>query len=564
MGLSSTEKKRLLAEGALLAILALAVRMVQLDHAPFIDELQHVLAAQSLLGDGDLTILDGGPYRRGALFTYLVAGFFAMFGESLAVGRLPAVLAGAALVCLWFWWLRVRAGRLAGWTVGLLLCFAPVSIYLSQWVRFYTLHALVFWLGALALFRLLDIDKERPRRPWLLAVGATACLLVAYHLQSLTLIGTAGLAVWVALDRGPEWWRRASESEHRAWIVAACMGGIGLLTVGLVVSGTMEESIRMFRFVDTWALSHADNERFYHWLLEDQYGWLWTLAPLAVLLAFLRDARMALLCVCVFGVAFVAHSLAAWKSERYLFYVLPALFGLWGLALGQAVPPLYERVRTLAHRIRPSPVPPGLSGSGATLVLVFCALFAIGGVQAFGLSRQMLTATDSEWVSPPGHLGEHYRGEGDWQAARKLAALADSVAVVVSSSDLKAIYYLDRLDYILYAGHLSDPDGPPDEFGDWAKVGRPVVSRVSSLRRVMECAASGLVVAEAHVWGWRYGVPEEVATWLPERAERVPVPEESGLIAYRWRTRAPSQPAGCREVPGLPSRAAPGSAPARS
>ena len=527
----SRARLRTAATAGVVALIALAVRLAQLDHAPFIDEMNHVLAARSLLEDGDLAILDGRPYGRAWLFTYLVAALYRVLGVGLEIGRLPAVIGGVLLVCLFFIWLRRVGGAVAGWVAALLLCFAPISIYLSQWVRFYTLHALFFWIFVLSVYRLTEGGK---RALWI-GVGATA-LLIALHLQETTLVGLGGLSAWLAVLYVPSllrgWWR----SPRRTWIGVAA-AAMALTGLGVVfATGVVESTLARFGVVDDWAASRAGNVRFYHQLLEDQYGLLWALWPVAFLVALTRAPRSASLFGAIFAVALVFHSLAAWKSERYLFYALPGMLAVWGLAVAAFVPWLTERLRDLLARI-PGPIPGRLTGIGVSAALVLVGLFAAAGVDAFRLSREMMLRPDAEWETPAGHLGEWYRGWPDWASARNLLApVSDSAAVMISSNDLSALFYLDRVDYVLSAGRLMQFDGSRSlEFAlDW-KTGRPVISAVESIDLIMDCQPSGLIVVEEHVWGWSGGVPDSTAAFIASQTDEVPLPPEVGLLAFRWR-----------------------------
>src|ERR1700712_2542715 len=122
-GLSGPSRLRSAAVAAPLAVFAIAfaTRLVGLHHTPYVDELNHVMAAHSLLARGTLELTPGGdPYTRARSFTYLIAALFRVFGESLAVARTPAVLAGAALVTVLFVWVRSVAGRSAAWIAAML------------------------------------------------------------------------------------------------------------------------------------------------------------------------------------------------------------------------------------------------------------------------------------------------------------------------------------------------------------------------------------------------------------------------------------------------------------
>lgn len=526
-----------------IAVVALAVRLVDLGYPPFIDELHHLLAAGSLLETGVLTIHDGGAYTRGLLFTYLVAGSMGLFGQSLEVARLPAVLSGVLLVCLLFAWLRARVGRIAAWTAGLLLCFAPISIYLSQQVRFYSLHALFFWLGVFGLYRLVDRTDPPSRRPWV-GLGSAAAFLFAYHLQITTIIGLAGVALFVFLVESPRIFDAVRRSRHR-WLIAGATGvGIGLLVAAATLAGAVDILLDRATRVDFWAVERAGNPRFYHWLLTDQYSFLYVLFPFAGLLALANRWKAGLLFTVVFGVALVGHSIAAWKAERFLFYAMPAFFAVWGMAAQETLPWLWDRLsdrgRASLGRV------PAIGRRTLAGLALFCALaFAATGPTAYTTTR-LIFLQGVDWSRPPGHTGEWYRGHPDWEAAvPHLSPLVDSVQVVVGEPDMKLVYYLGDLDYIIYAGNLvgmssgAEPVRMNPEFTAWPKVGRPLMSRPESVEIIMTCYATGLLVAEKHVWGWRWGVPRETAEFIEQNMRPVELPDDTGILAFRWERPEP-------------------------
>ncbi|MDQ3810347.1 MAG: hypothetical protein M3336_08655 [Chloroflexota bacterium] len=153
------------------------------------------------------------------------------------------------------------------------------------------------------------------------------------------------------------------------------------------------------------------------------------------------------------------------------------------------------------------------------------------GNGAFPTTVRMLTPT-----SPEESSSRPYRGQPDWGAARRvLEPLADSSAVLISGSDLKALYYLGRLDVILHATQLYTPIGRSPEFGLSSTVNRPVISTPESVARVMSCVPSGLVIAERSGWRRPWGVPDATADLLEGHAERVPLPSHWQLLAFRWR-----------------------------
>lgn len=526
----------LFVEAGVVLLVAFAVRLIDLGHPPFIDELNHVLAAGSLLEDGTLRIADGLSYDRSALFTYLVAGAMAVFGDTLEVARLPAVAAGTLLVVLVFAWLRAEAGRVAGWTAAVLLCFAPLSLYLSQWVRFYTLHALLFWTGTWVAYQFIN-HADPTRRRWWLAVGALALYATAFQLQVSTVVGLSGVALYAVLIEGPRWLASLGSPAKR-WTAlgVAVLAGIALAAAAFLTGATQWLAQRAAQ-VDVWAVGDTDNVRFYHSLFTEQYGFLWSLLPLAALVAFARRWRLALLFACVFGAGIVVHSVAAWKAERYVFYLFPAWFALWGLAAGEVLPSLWRRVSGAAQGLLGGRA--RLARASAALALLLAGAFAVHSIAAFRATR-LIYVQRSDWTPPLDFAGERYRGHPDWEAVEPvLDPLADSVGVVIGEPDLKVIHYLDDVDYVLYAGYLMTVrDGRTEraspEFTTWDKVGRPLVSEPASIGAIVACYATGLIVAEAHVWGWSGGVPRHTADYIESVATPVELPAGSGVLAFRW------------------------------
>lgn len=530
-------------DAALLFLLALGLRLVDITFGPDVDELHHVLAAQSLLNDGTLELRGGEPYTRTLLFTYLVAAFFWAFGESLIVARIPAILGGAALVAVVYLWVRSAGGRLAGWVAALLLCTYPFGIYITQVSRFYSLHALFFFVGTIAAYRLTRPHAEG-RNSLALAIAMLGAFLLAYHLQITTLVGLAGLLLWLGADRGPALWKRAAASPQRRWIGAGCIALVTVAAVLIVTADLLPWAIRRFQHVDPWAQEHAGNLRYYHWELLGNYATLWALFPLVVLLAAHRNVRAATLCACIFGIAFLLHSVAAWKNPRYLFYVMPMFFSLSGIAIAEALPALRQRVASLLERA-PALAWRPLGKAAAAAAFIVILGFALLGNGAFPTLVRMLSPAPETAESP-----KPYRGKSDWAAATPtLQQLSAEAAVLISYSHLKPLYYLDRLDLILQRNHLYRSGHWAPEFTTMPLLRRPVISTPASMARVVACHSSGLVIIEPFGWRTDAGVPAATADYIDAELEPVPLPAEWRIMVYRWRTDGAPSREDCSDVP---------------
>ena len=179
---------------------ALLLFSVNLSRPPFPDELHHVLAGQHLLESGHPTIAEG-EYTRGILYTWLVAVSYAMFGESLASARVPAVLLIALVAPVLFVWVRREAGVLAAWIAAAIFVTSPFVVAIAQFARFYCLQMVFFTLGSICIFYGVSTGRPVWQRVMLLGLAAVMFAL-SWWIQDTTLIGLAGIGVWVAACAG--------------------------------------------------------------------------------------------------------------------------------------------------------------------------------------------------------------------------------------------------------------------------------------------------------------------------------------------------------------------------
>lgn len=526
--------------------IALVVRLIGLHHTPYVDELNHVMAAHSLLERGTMELTVGGvPYTRARLFTYLVAALFRVFGESLAVARMPAVLAGAALVAVLFVWVRSVAGRAAAWTAAMLFCFQPQSIYLSQLARFYTIQALCFFCGAILIYRAVTDRTLTSAGVLRRCVGALLLFLLALHFQIITIVGVAGVLLWAVADRARAWLRPSQLVLALVSIVV-----VGAIALFAIQRGAFVSQLALFTYVDQWAAANRHNTRYYHDIFLDQYATIWTLFPLLAVLAISRNGRAAMFCLVPFVVAFVIHSLAAWKAERYLFSVMPMFFAVAGIGVAEGARRLRPSIEGALDWLAGTSLSTRVRERGTALLFAFVVAFSALGNGATSYAMKMLLVSDGDWK-----LALLYRGQPDWDAAHAvLGPQVDSSAIVISSSELKSLYYLHRADVLLSVDYLGDPRNPGPEFTVFRKLARPVISTTESLDQLRACFTTGLVVAEHGQWRTPWSVKSGVADYIETSLDPVHLEPSTRLLAYRWRTSVPDSTADCAKIHAIVHR----------
>lgn len=533
---------------------AAALRAAGLGEGALHDELFNFLAAEGLVQRGEMTLVPGGePYTRGALFTHVVAHFLRAFGDSLAVGRIPALLAGSLLAAATFLWLRAMGERAAGWIAGLLIAADPMMIQLSQVVRFYSFQHLLFLLGVMAGFSAF-VRARAVRRALPFAALSAIAFLAAVHLQPVSLIGIGGvfgfLAV-AALRAVGEW---PSVRVRRRWIVGAALAIVAAGVLVWIQRHRVQALIDLAGFVDIWAADDAGNLRYYYVTMYDGYAPLWALFPLLALYAVVRRPSAAGLSAIVFGTGFVVHSLLPWKADRYLSYLLPFFFIVVGLGLVHALPQLRRLVtdlcRALAWRIQGARYVRALSMTA----LVGLIVFASASNRAF-LDTAQLVTREHAFAFP--RMGPR-DGTLSWSRfADRIGPMLDSVDVVVSSDDLKALHYLGRVDYAVSPSRLYTTDGWQPEFWFDARTRVRVVREAASLAGIMACHRSGLYMAQRMSVHSGVTGRAEPTEYVAEHAEPIDLPAKWGMVAYRWRADSRPAPNGARCAAIAPPAAVP-------
>lgn len=529
-----------------LAVVALVLRLPQLDQAAHFDELYHLLAARSWLADGSFVIAEGS-YERAALFTRMVGIALGLFGDGspsrdLVAARLPSLVLGVVMVVAVFVWTRREAGVAAAWIAGLLLAFSPLAVSMSQFARFYMLHALAFWIAVVTVHAL----ASRPAA-WPLQAGRTvlalAALLLALDLQDTTLIGIAGLALWAVLVHGLPWLRALPLAMAvKAGLVAA------VLLAGLAAGFALLSSpfgavlLHSYRWSPLWSAEHRDAFWFYHLDFVIHYPTLWTLVPLAALVAVARRPSPALLAFVLFVTAFVVHSFGGRKDARYMFYVLPFLFVLWAIAIAEIWPWLRRTVPPLTDR--------ALRALGVgTAALAAMRRGAIAAMLLFVVAAQGATIRTAAMIAgitiPP------MQPRADLASARDdLVPRVAQATLVLTTTELETLFYLGRYDVLISRSRMTEIPGG-EEFGRDPRTGRPAIGTADSLERLMRCYADGVFVSTAERWRNPAQIDNRMSDIVVAHAEPIPLTRARRVVAYHWQRPAGPLDPDCAQLPEL-------------
>jgi hypothetical protein len=519
--------------------LALLVRLPDIDQLARFDELYTLQAAEGWMNEGVPRIANG-IYDRALLYTILVAQCLKLFGDSLVVARLPAVLFGSLLAVAVFWWTDVVAGRAAAWISGLFVALAELSIEMSQFARFYTLHALAFWLGAIGVYALATGELAGKGRQAAVAIGAALCLLLALYLQILTLIGGVGLGLWLV---GFLLWRLLIDDRYRRYwpwvalgmiVATAAAGGIAALFDDMIAS--------MFaRYLNSPlnTVHHEGEFWFYHLHLVELYPTLWPIFPFLAIFAVAARPKPGIFAVTVFGAVFVLLAFGGQRSWRYLYFAMSFLFVVWGIALASIWHVLRDLMMSAVDRVV-RPVAPNLRSLCCWTLLIgsFAFLVLANGSPARTLLRPLGI-----------RLGEGF--SAGWpQVVPQLQPLVRDAGVVLTSHELHTLHYLGRADILISKERLSEFSDT--EFARDPRTGMPAVSKAESLKLILSCYDNGIIVAET-LKGWRAPtvIDNEVSDFVAAHTEPIELPDGAHIKAFRWDTAITEEsPTACATIPG--------------
>ncbi len=552
-------RERTLAIAAGIAIVIFLARLRLASQEYSADELYHVLAAKQWLLDGTLRVNGAAAYERARGFTLAVAASMHLFGDGVLATRLPALLCGAALPALVYAALCAAGHRVAaGWS-ALFVALDPELVRLSAMCRFYAPQQLAFAVGAIAWFvavepgasprerirasandRAARRDRDGPRDciRRLAALGlAAGALLVADALQEVTRIGVGALGLHALLVRGGGVVRAV---RTRPWLALPVLG-VPLLALAIAVRLGIADDLRaQASYVDYWARAAARDTRFYHGWLIESWPTLWSLQAVALLVAARAAPTIAVFCGVVFFAGLGVHSAMAFKSPRFVSYLLPALFVPWGLAFAHLLPRFQAGV---LDTLRAGALPRFVarrSGIAASLAVAGALVFVAFANSGFVRSLRLLAADPS--------FRDSITSKGTLSWVRAAAALHDEIGaapVIVTTDDLKALHYLGRADYVINLNHLYEDlplDGPPrPEFTRDPKTGLRLISRPESLARIFSCHPRGLLVAQTGFLAADWFVPPETRASLLAHTEAVALPEAFGVTARRWNDDTPTR-----------------------
>jgi hypothetical protein len=523
---------------AVLFAAALLLRLFGIgDAPPRTDDLYNFIAARSWADNGTLAMADGF-YTRTKYFSIVTGWFLDLFGPTLGVARAVAAIGGAALVGVLALWVRRIGGPLAGWSAGILLCFSYTCITWSQVARFYSWHAVAMLVLAIAVYAIVTgLGTMRLSRTLGWAVVALVALLCGLHLQAITTIMLIALAVWSGLYL--LFGGRFNFIFRSPLLLTGSAIATAILIALILFPGRaiLFEQWKNLRNASAWSAENQNNFAFYIDQLSHQLGWLFLLFPAAAIIVWRRHRTFLLFCVTIAAICLGLHTIAGMKALRYIMYVFPFFFAVWGLAvavtasscvgyLSRAMPTALGKWRSKA--------------AGAALMAVAAvALLVVTDFRQTAAAATRAVKTGSPFQPFEYGFG---RDQVDWAPyLPELRSLQKFGLFVVSDSN-RAIYYLDDYDVLLSRTELSDVG--KREFTLDKRTGKRDIGSGRSIEQIIRCYPKGSILTTEAQWRSAYITPD-AADVIERKTKPVKLPTALNMRAYKWEHDIPAQSPAC-------------------
>jgi 4-amino-4-deoxy-L-arabinose transferase-like glycosyltransferase len=522
------------------------------------DELDFVVAAQSMKEVGEPLLHSGYAYPRAPLLTYAVMFSTALFGTSEFASRLPAAVFGIIAIAMTFWigkrWFNTRVGLVA----ALLLAISPFAVGWSRTCRMYSLFQLLFLAGLYFFYngfewRQGSVDSTQTTegdslfsklQRWLQDQGVnvpylffgTIVLLFSYtshqnaglfFLSFLGYLLLYGLYDWAKVGL-----RQAVKNKYL--LLSAVVFVVSTLAY-LAVPFLREFVNDSVLYQPKWAEVATAQDR---WRIVDfffgqqkfPFDWLFVFGALLMLL---RNEKAGVYSLFAFVVPVLMFSVVfQYRKNDYIFHVYPlfyliAAYGLDHLvALGGRVLDRLRSKRLLGEM---------LTGSNARSLLYAACLLWIPLTFNFRFSQKVPRLQDG-----------HFNGAVYFNEWKELADfLKDQVGeneVLVSTLPLTIKHYLGRADFNLNWSNADlaakngnhAPDGRLVDFYS----GADVIEDLDELRKVFRDNPTGWLLVDNYRFANSVYVPDEIRTYLATRVQRVFESKNKTVSAYQWTEKA--------------------------
>jgi hypothetical protein len=457
----------------------------------------HILAAKSYNQTGELTILDG-IYNRANLYTKIVSYQMKLSCDNLECARYVSMISSIILIILIIITSNYLYNSETAIVAGLLAGTCPALVEYAHTLRFYSMHALSFYIFAICTFILISkTDMIVRNKKYIMLViyiiTSLISLIISYHLQITTIIGLLGIGIGLVLINiiKIKIFIKYMYHEHKKSFIVLLV--LAILTITIVLYNMYPWIIQSYMTFNTsppWAWVQSKNYLYYHNILSDWYPALWTLSPFFCVLSFSRWPKKTIFFLTIFAISFIIFSIAPQKDSRYIVYAIP--FIIIPLSAGISV---ITKI-TLTH-INNSKT----SKNNYKYVYIITIIGLITSIFLFIATQPVMNQAYSVIIknSHPSIFTNYQQSKKyDWgKVANILKNKNDDSYVLITSSSGKAAYYFGDYSFSLNYSEIHHTD-TKKEFGLDPRTGRRVITSAESIEKILKKCKKCIIIAEKH------------------------------------------------------------------
>ena len=310
----------------------------------FTDEIYHVIAARSILDQGEPIFPNGKAYDRALPFTYVVAGFFKYFGISELTARLPSIIFGSLLLIVIFWTVKQWFGRLPAIISLSIMSFSPHIVELSRWCRMYSAFQLFYFMSLICFFigfEPISTKINQHKRKNIVAhienrygvnlfylLVFMVLFIISFRLHLLTLTLVPGILCYIFIcflgDLTEKGFILAVKTKYFLFLAIATFSAVGIL---LYDSSLINKFIRYFDHMPIWLRDATFSYKYYIWFFLENYPALFIILPISAFTIIKWGRKIGLYLVLALIVPLTVFSFLAWKDQRYIAHLI-AVFAI--------------------------------------------------------------------------------------------------------------------------------------------------------------------------------------------------------------------------------------------
>jgi 4-amino-4-deoxy-L-arabinose transferase-like glycosyltransferase len=563
-----------------ITLAAAYLRLANLGVPSFwVDELDFVDAAKSMLRVGEPLLDSGYPYPRAPLQTYALMASFKLFGVSEFSSRLPSAIFGILSIPLLFIIGRGLFNERVGLLSALFLAVSPFAIGWSRGCRMYALFQLLFLAGVYFFYRGFEnppvspfkkggagefpLDKGgRPvvsplegglrgvfRRwqrslPYLLLAGFFLLLSYSTHQNAgLFLLTFIAYLLMMGISSTVKEGFIATLKSKYVILLTAILGG---LVLAYIVLPPIREFVSYAaEYQPKWAeVASAQNPwRIFDFFFGSEklpFNLLFIGGTILIFKSWNRAGVFALL---TFFIPVVLFSFVfQYRKNDYVFHVYPLFYLIGAVALDFVIVKLSEVkffdavVRRFAAAGKTPPLIPPQGGNrpvrfSKNMILTVVCILWLPFTFNFRFAQKIPRLPDGNFN------GAIYHNE--WKEAA--AFLKDKISegdVFISTLPLTVKHYVGRAEYNLNISNsdlareknIVAADGRLIDFYS----GADIIEDVAELQSVLDAHPNGWLVVDNYRFENDVYVPAAMREFMLTRAKKVHETKNKTVSVYRW------------------------------